>query len=97
MRLADAVTARSRQQRKRGKRRHVEEDPTGVVTASKSSSSGVKRRGKGAAIYVDELDKDARVAETGGDDVADFAVVEGYMFNLSTLAEHLKPFLAVCG
>ena len=81
--LADAVSWRSRQRKRRGKTRNAgsgrassEDDP---ATSRTSSLGGVRRRGKGAAIYVGEVDSEAAagVAVTGGNDVADFFVVEG--------------------
>lgn len=82
LRLVDALKCRRRQTR-RGKRRCSElagsvDDPAGTsstLTASKTSPLTVKRRGKGAAIYVNSTSLGA--AETGPDDADDFVVVEG--------------------
>ena len=83
--LDDAVKWRSRRT-KRGKRRHSEmvsdDDRSGARTAaSKTSSLAVKRRGKAAVVYIDQLESTPSssftpVAQTGGDDVADFVLVD---------------------
>ena len=81
LRLPDAVKRRS-QQTKRGKRRHsdVASDDGGAVAmttptsaASKTSSLTPKRRGKGAAIYVNQQDTmslhaSTRVEDSDNDD-----------------------------
>ena len=83
--LDDAVKYRSRRT-KRGKRRHSElasdDDQTVASTAaSKTSSLAVKRRGKAAVVYTDQLESTPSssftpVAQTGGDDVTEFVLVD---------------------